>query len=88
MVDTSNVDPKLLNIPVSTPAPTKETDPTLGIATHIGAVVTGVLVGWASTKLNLTIDATTQAGIALGVTSVVTTLVHFLQAKYMQVTAS
>lgn len=69
----------------STPAPTKATDPTLGLATHIGAVVAGAVCGYLSTKLGITTDPTFEAEIAVAVGSLVTTGVHYLQAKWTQI---
>lgn len=75
------------NIPVG-PTPTKATDPTLGIASHIGAVAAGVIAGWASTYLDTTLDASTQAEIAAGIATLVATAFHWVIAKINQVQKS
>lgn len=75
------------NIPVG-PPPTKDTDPTLGIASHIGSVAAGVIAGWASTYLSTTLDASTQAEIATGVATLVATAFHWVVAKINQVKKS
>lgn len=67
----------MTNIPVN-PAPTN--DPTLKAGVHIGSVLTGLAAGWISTKLGIPDDPATEALIAAGVGTLVTTAVHWLQA--------
>lgn len=68
--------------------PTKSTDPTLGMLSHVVAVGVGAFAGWLSTKLSVTLDDATQTEIAVAVTTGITTLVHFAQAKMNQVKKS
>ncbi len=74
-------------IPLS-PPPTKETDPTLGIASHVGAVAAGIIAGVASTYLSVNLDASTQAEIATGVATLAATALHWIIAKANQVKKS
>ncbi len=64
---------------MSTPFPVKPTDPTLSATPHVVAVVVGVITAFISGKLGL--DSATTAWVAGGLGTVLTTLVHWLQAK-------
>lgn len=61
--------------------PPSANDGTLKLSTHLGAVAAGAITGFITTRFDVTLDATEQATIALFVSTVVTTLWHWMQAQ-------
>jgi hypothetical protein len=57
-------------------------DPTLTSPPHIASVLTGIVAGFLSTKVGLPPDITSVVSLAIG--SVVTSAVHWIQAKLVQ----
>jgi hypothetical protein len=64
---------------MNTPIPVKATDGTLNATPHIVAVLVGGIVGFLSTKLPFLGEYSVP--ISIGLTTVLTTAVHFVQAK-------
>jgi len=69
-----------MNATSTTPAPTN--DPTLNATPHIVAVVVGALAGFLSTKVGVPLEYVSI--ISIGVTTVATSFVHWVQAKLAQ----
>lgn len=59
----------------------KPDDPTLRLATHVGAVVAGAIAGFLTEKLGIAVDPATQAAVGAGVAALASTLVHYVQAR-------
>lgn len=60
-------------------APPPSTDGTLTVTPHVVAVIAGAFVGWLSMQLHL--PAAWAPYVTLGLTTLMTTGVHFVQAK-------